>query len=173
MLRSIKKLTLVSNPACRGMGRCIQSNVVAGRYFIRDRSLHSVAFNGNAPRYLRHSKHLKNKSGMRFSTFRSKGAADSGASGNSVSSATLFTVCLTSCVGFASAAHAASTPAVGDKTTDLQDEDDDEDDDDEPVDKSGLEDQGQEKGINPMRRAKIFCGGSNHKLAEEVLNTWG
>ena len=31
--------------------------------------------------------------------------------------------------------HMASTPAVGDKTTDLQDEDDDEDDDDEPVDK--------------------------------------
>ena len=155
------------------MGRYINSNVVAGRYFTRNRSLHSVAFNGNAPRYLRHSKHLKCKDGMRFSTFRSKGAPNSGANGNSVSSATLFTVCLTSCVGFASAVQAASTPAVGNKTTDLQDEDDDEDDDDEPVDKSGLEDQGQEKGINPMRRAKIFCGGSNHKLAEEITEHLG
>ena len=40
--------------------------------------------------------------------------------------------------------QAASTPAVGDKTTDLQDEDDDEDDDEEPV-TTEAEDQGQEK----------------------------
>ena len=157
MLRSIKKLTLSEQSCLPRHGRCIQSNVVAGRYFIRDRSLHSVAFNGNGSKIFAPQQTFKEQKRMRFSTFRSKGAADSGASGNSVSSATLFTVCLTSCVGFAQLRMRRPHP-VGDKTTDLQDEDDDEDDDDEPVDKSGLEDQGQEKGINPMRRAKIFCG---------------
>ncbi len=91
---------------------------------------------------------------------------------NNSSSATIFTICLTSCAGFASVLHAKANNNNAEDTVE-QNEDDDEDDDDEPVDKSGLEDAGQEKGFNPMRRAKVFCGGSNHKLAEEITEHLG
>jgi ribose-phosphate pyrophosphokinase len=109
----------------------------------------------------------------RFSTFNKRKLYNGCSSKqNSSSSTTIFTICLTSCVGVASMLNASSK--VTDSKVDApEDEDEDDDDDDEPVDKSGLEDKSQEKGINPMRRAKVFCGGSNHKLAEEITEHLG
>ena len=111
MLRSIKKLTLVSNPARRGMGRCIQSNVVAGRYFIRDRSTQR-RFQRQRSKTFAPQQTFKEQKRHAFFHVRSKGAADSGASEIRFLRQH-FTVCLTSCVGFVSAAYGVHTCGWG------------------------------------------------------------
>jgi ribose-phosphate pyrophosphokinase len=55
----------------------------------------------------------------------------------------------------------------------IEDEDEDEDGDEEAEDKSNLIDENQDRSISPMRRAKVFCGRSNAKLANEISECLG
>ena len=88
---------------------------------------------------------------------------------------------LLSLVALATAAAASSTANSSPRKNSLKKneknmlptEDEDEDEDLEPQGDHMLEDASQESSVTPMRRAKVFSGRSNRKLAEEIAQHLG